>query len=163
MCPGSEQKEKVSGILLEPVRPFRVASLFEELRLETERSGKRPRVFLFKFGNPAWITARAAFSGNLFACAGYEIVDHSPFKNVEEGIVFASAGAYEIVVLCSSNEVYLDTAPAVQKALSGKSMVVIAGYPEEDMDALQKAGLEHFIHRDSNVLQTLMRFNKALL
>jgi methylmalonyl-CoA mutase len=152
-----------SGSTMKPLETFRLSQPFEKLRLETEASEKRPRVLLIKYGDPAWMTARATFAGNFFACAGYEIVDQSPFPNVEEGIAFAAAGAYEIVVLCSSNEVYLDTAPAVRKALAGKSIVVIAGYPADDIAALKEAGLEHFIHRDSNVLQTLMSFNKALL
>ena len=118
---------------------------------------------MFKYGNPVWMTARATFAGNFFACAGYEIVDRSPFENVEEGIAFASSGEFDIVVLCSSNDVYGETAPAVHKALSGLAMVVIAGYPEDNIHELKKAGLEHFIHRNSNVLQTLTSFNKALL
>jgi methylmalonyl-CoA mutase len=43
------------------------------------------------------------------------------------------------------------------------SLVVIAGYPDEAIDDLKKAGLEHFVHRNSNVLETLTRFNKELL
>jgi len=149
--------------LLTPLRPFRLSSPFEKLRLDTERSAKTPRVLLFKYGNPAWMTARATFAGNFFACAGYEIVDHPPFINVEEGIKFASSGAFDLVVLCSSDEIYGRTAPAVQKALTGLSIVVIAGYPEDNIDELKKAGLAYFINRNSNVLQTLTGFNKLLL
>ena len=90
-------------------------------------------------------------------------MDHSPFEKVEDGIRFASSADFDIVVLCSSNEVYGETAPAVHKALSGKSLVVIAGYPEENIEELKEEGLEHFIHRNSNVLQTLTGFNKLLL
>jgi len=152
-----------TGATMKALETFRLSKPFEDLRLETERSERRPRVLLIKYGNPVWMTARATFAANFFACAGYEIVDRSPFESVEEGIEFASSGDFQIVVLCSSNEVYRDTAPAVQKALTGKSMVVIAGFPADDMDELKKAGLEHYIHRDSNVLQTLISFNKALL
>ena len=152
-----------TGSTLRPLLAFRLSWPFEKLRLDTERSTKRPRVLLLKYGNPVWMTARATFAGNFFACAGYEIVDRSPFKNVEEGITFASSGDFDIVVLCSSDDVYGETAPAVHKALSGISIVVIAGYPANNIDELKKAGLEHFIHRNSNVLQTLTSFNKALL
>jgi len=109
------------------------------------------------------MTARATFAANFFACAGYEIVDPSPFKTLNEGLSFACSGNLDIVVLCSSDDVYSRTAPAIKKALSSRSMVVIAGYPDAYIDELQKAGLEHFIHRNSNVLQTLTGFNKALL
>ena len=148
---------------LTPLLPFRLSFSFEKLRLETEQSAKRPRVLLFKYGNPAWMTARATFAGNFFACAGYEIVDHNPFKNVEEGIKFGKSGAFDLVVLCSSNDVYRETAPAVHEALAGISIVVIAGYPADTIHELKKAGLEHFIHRNSNVLETLTSFNKMLL
>jgi methylmalonyl-CoA mutase len=109
------------------------------------------------------MTARANFAGNFFACAGYEIVDHSPFENVEEGLAFASSGDFDIVVLCSSNDVYRETAPMAYEALSASSIVVIAGYPVEAVEDLKKAGIEHFIHRESNVLKTLTMFNKMLL
>ena len=118
---------------------------------------------LFKYGNPVWMTARATFAANFFACAGYEIVDPGPFNTLNEGLSSACSGNFDIVVLCSSNDVYSRTAPAIQKALSGISIVVIAGYPADNIDELKKAGLEHFIHRDSNVLQTLTSFNKLLL
>jgi len=152
-----------AGSTLKPLQTFRLSSPFEKLRLDTERSAKRPRVLLLKYGNPGWMIARATFAGNFFACAGYKIVDHSPFKNVEEGIKFAKSKTFEIVVLCSSDDVYGDTAPAVQKALSGLSLVVIAGYPAGHIDELKKAGLEYFVHRNSNVLQTLTGFNNMLL
>jgi methylmalonyl-CoA mutase len=152
-----------NGSTLRKLKVFRLSYPFEKLRLDTERSGKRPKVLLLKYGNPVWMTARATFAANFFASAGYEIVDHSPFKDVEEGISFASSGGFEVVVLCSADEVYPNTAPAVQKALSGLSLVVIAGYPVEHIDELKKAGLEHFIHRNSNVLQTLTSFNNLLL
>ena len=58
-----------------------------------------------------------------------------------------------MVVLCSSDDVYGETAPAAHKALSGISIVVIAGYPADSIEELKKAGLEHFIHRNSNVLK----------
>ena len=160
--PKTEERDS-AGSTLKPLQAFRLSWPFEKLRLDTERSTKTPKVLLLKYGNPVWMTARATFAGNFFASAGYEIVDRSPFLNVEEGITFASSGDFDIVVLCSSDDVYGETAPAVQKALSGLSIVVIAGYPADNIDELKKAGLEHFIHRNCNVLQTLTSFNKALL
>jgi len=148
---------------LTPLLPFRASSLFEELRLQTEESGKRPRVLLFKFGSPAWVTARAAFSSNFFACSGYEILDQPVFSSVEEGIRVAGDSAADLVVLCSSDEAYTELATPVVKALGNHSTVVIAGNPVKDMEALQKAGIDHFIHVKSNLLETLQEFNSILL
>ncbi|MCD4711573.1 MAG: methylmalonyl-CoA mutase subunit beta [Bacteroidales bacterium] len=152
-----------SHTIFTPLKPFRLSSLFEKIRLETEKSTKRPRVLLFKHGNPAWMTARATFSGNFFACAGYEIVDRPPFKTVDEGVAFCNAEGFDVVVLCSSDDAYGEIAPVVQKALNGKSIVVVAGYPADSIESLRKAGMEHFIHMKSNLLETLTTFNNSLL
>jgi methylmalonyl-CoA mutase len=148
---------------LTPLHPFRPSSLFEELRLQTEKSKNRPKVLLFKYGDPAWMIARAMFSGNFFASAGYRIIDHPPFETVEMGIDFCRTGDFDIVVLCSSDNTYGETAPLVQKAISGTSIVVVAGYPSDSIETLRKAGLEHFIHKNSNMLEILTSFNKSLL
>ena len=58
----------------------RAASDFEALRLATEKSSVRPKVFMLTIGNLAMRLARAQFSSNFFACAGYEIIDNLGFK-----------------------------------------------------------------------------------
>ena len=145
------------------LHPFRISALFEEVRLETEGGKKRPRVLLFKYGNPAWVSARAAFSGNFFACAGYEILDQPAFSSVEEGIEAAQDSGADVVVLCSSDDAYSDFAPTVARSLSGKALVVLAGNPTEAIDSLKAAGIDHFIHMRSNLLDTLKEFNSILL
>ncbi|MEN8204053.1 MAG: methylmalonyl-CoA mutase family protein [Bacteroidota bacterium] len=162
MLKKKEETSQLDGDLT-PLVPFRVSSLFEELRLQTEESEKRPKVLLFKYGNPAWVTARAAFSGNFFACSGYEIMDQPAFSSVEEGIQVARDSAADLVVLCSSDDAYATLAPAVAEALKDLSIVVIAGNPASDMEALQKAGINYFIHLRSNMLETLKEFNSILL
>ncbi|MFH0755912.1 MAG: methylmalonyl-CoA mutase family protein [Bacteroidota bacterium] len=158
---GAQDEEADASMV--PLRPFRSAAMFEELRLETESSVKRPRVFLFKYGNPAWGSARAAFSGNFFACAGYEILEPHAFDSLEPGIAAAMDAQAEIVVLCSSDDSYTAMAPPVVEALKDKAIVVVAGYPADTIQALQEAGIEHFIHLKSKLLETLKQFNKLIL
>ncbi len=157
----AEEEQNEAQLL--PIQPFRLSTLFEEARLETEMSGKRPRVLLYKYGNPAWVTARAAFSGNFFACGGYEIVDQPAFATIEEGIQEAKKSNVDVVVLCSSDDAYAELAPAVYNELKEHSVIVVAGYPSETIELLQKAGIEHFIHMKSNLLETLKEFNKIIL
>ncbi len=145
-----------------PIHPFRVAGEIEELRLQTEKSKKRPRVFLLKYGEPAWRTARAMFAGNFFACAGYEILDNLGFDSIEKGITAAKKSAADIVVLCSSDEAYGTTAPAVYDALHENTLIVIAGYPKHSIEALNEKGIEHFIHVKSNLLDELRNFQDLL-
>jgi methylmalonyl-CoA mutase len=147
----------------EALKPVRFAAPFEELRLETERSLKRPVVFLLKHGHPAWMTARASFSANFFACAGYEILDQPPFDKIEEGIEAARIAQADVVVMCSTDDAYAEIAPPVAKALKDKSLIVIAGNPVDSLDDLRREGIDHFIHIRSNHLESLARFNKILL
>ena len=140
----------------------RAANEFEKLRLETERSGKRPKAFMLTIGNLAMRQARAQFSCNFLACAGYEVIDNLGFSTVEEGIEAAMKAQADIVVLCSSDDEYAEYAVPAFKALDGRVMFIVAGAPA-CMDELKAAGIENFIHVRCNVLETLREYNKKLL
>ena len=140
----------------------RAASQFETLRLETEQSGKRPKAFMLTIGNLAMRQARAQFSCNFLACAGYEVVDNLGFATVQEGIDAALAAKADIVVLCSSDDEYAEYAIPAFQALAGRAMFIVAGAPA-CMDQLKAAGIENFIHVRVNVLETLREYNAKLL
>ena len=140
----------------------RAASQFEQLRLDTERSGKRPKVFMLTIGNLAMRLARAQFSANFFGCAGYEIIDNIGFASVKEGVDAAVEKDADVVVLCSSDDEYAEYAPEAFKELNGRAMFVVAGAPA-CMDELKAQGIEEFIHVRVNVLDTLIKFNAKLL
>ena len=140
----------------------RAASEFEALRLETEASGKRPKAFMLTIGNLAMRQARAQYSCNFLACAGYEVIDNLGFKTVEEGVEAAMAAKADIVVLCSSDDEYAEYAVPAFEAVNGRAMFIVAGAPA-CMDELKAAGIENFIHVRVNVLDTLKEFNAKLL
>ena len=140
----------------------RAAVDFENLRLETELSGKRPKVFMLTIGSLVMRQARAQFACNFFACAGYEVVDNLGFKTVEEGVEAAMNAGADVVVLCSSDEEYADYAEPAFKALNNRAMFAVAGAPA-CMDDLKSKGIEYFIHVRVNVLETLKEFNANLL
>ncbi len=141
----------------------RGAEQFETLRLATEKSGKRPKVFMLTIGNLAMRLARSQFSSNFFACAGYEIIDNLGFDTVEAGVEAARKANADIIVLCSSDDEYADLAPQAKNAIgSGKEILVIAGAPAS-MDDLKAQGITNFINVRSNVLETLQKFNNELL
>ena len=138
----------------------RGASDFEALRLATERSGKRPNVFMLTIGNLAMRLARSQFSSNFFACAGYKIIDNLGFDTVQ-GVDAALEAKADIVVLCSSDDEYVTLAPEAKKTLGDKAILVVAGAPE-CMDELKAQGIDQFINVRSNVLETLQAFNAKL-
>ena len=146
---------------LKPLDFSRGAVQFEELRLATEKSGKRPKVFMLTIGNLAMRLARAQFSSNFFACAGYEIIDNLGFKTIEEGIATARKVNADIIVLCSSDDEYAEFAPEANTAIGGKEIFVVAGAPA-CADELKAKGINNFINVRSNVLETLKGFNNQL-
>lgn len=139
----------------------RGAEQFETLRLATEKSGKRPKVFMLTIGNLAMRIARSQFSCNFFACAGYEVIDNLGFASVEDGVAAARKAKADIIVLCSSDDEYAEYAVPAFQAVGGKEIFVVAGAPA-CMEDLQKAGIENFIHVRVNVLDTLKAFNEKL-
>ena len=153
-----------SGTCEKPIATLnfnRAACEFEALRLQTETSGKRPKAFMLTIGNLAMRQARAQFSCNFLACAGYEVIDNLGFPTVEEGIEAAMKANADIVVLCSSDDEYAEYAVPAFKALNGRAMYIVAGAPA-CMDELKAAGIENFIHVRCNVLETLKEYNAKL-
>ena len=157
-CGGQHECEKPYATL----DKARAASEFEELRLQTENSGKRPKAFMLTIGNLAMRQARAQFSCNFLACAGYEVIDNLGFPTVEEGVEAAMKAGADIVVLCSSDDEYAEYAVPAYQALNGRAMFIVAGAPA-CMDDLKAAGIENFIHVRCNVLETLKEYNAKLL
>src|SRR5574344_519361 len=143
------------------IESSKLASDFENLRMQTEMSGKTPTAFMLTIGKLAWRQARAQFSSNFLACAGYKIIDNLGFDTVEEGVDAALAAKADIVVLCSSDEEYATYAIPAFKYLNGRAMYIVAGAPE-CMEELKAAGIENFVHVRCNVLETLKDYNAKL-
>ncbi|MDR2949526.1 MAG: methylmalonyl-CoA mutase small subunit [Prevotella sp.] len=143
-----------------PLPTDRLGTAFEALRLATEKHGA-PTVFMLTIGNLGMRLARAQFSSNFFACAGYKIIDNLGFDTVEAGVKAAREKKADIIVLCSSDDEYTTYAPEAHKLVQGKEHFVVAGAPAS-MDELKAQGIEHFINVKSNVLETLRMFNAKL-
>ena len=143
------------------IETTRLAADFEQLRLATEESGKAPTAFMLTIGNLAMRQARAQFSSNFLACAGYRIIDNLGFDTVEEGVDAALEAGADIVVICSSDDEYATYAIPAFNYLAGRAMFVVAGAPA-CMDELKAAGIENFIHVRCDVLETLKEYNAKL-
>ena len=138
----------------------RLAADFEDLRIHTEET-KVPTAFMLTIGNLAMRQARAQFSCNFLACAGYKVIDNLGFKTVEEGVDAALEAKADIVVICSSDDEYAEYAIPAFKYLNGRAMFVVAGAPA-CMEDLKAAGIENYIHVKCNVLETLKEYNQKL-
>ena len=164
----SEGKEPATGCCccaekgeISALKPTRLASDFEALRLTTEKAKKVPVAFMLTIGNLAMRQARAQFSCNFLAAAGYKVIDNLGFATVEEGVDKALEAGADIVVICSSDDEYAEYAIPAFKYLNGRALYVVAGAPACTED-LKAAGIENFIHVRSNQLETLKEYNAKL-
>lgn len=146
---------------IETLNKSRLASEFETLRLATEKAEKQPVAFMLTIGNLAMRQARAQFSCNFLAAAGYKVIDNLGFETVEAGVDAALEAKADIVVICSSDDEYAEYAIPAFKYLNGRAMYVVAGAPACS-DELKAAGIENFINVKSNQLGTLKEYNAKL-
>lgn len=157
------QSEKPEG-LVKPIRQFRVAAAFEELRMLTDNysaTNKRPSAFMFTYGNLAMRRARAQFACNFFAVAGFDVIDNNGFADVNSGVSAALESGAEVIVICSSDEEYAEIAIPVFEQLKDKAITVIAGNPA-CADDLKAAGISKFIHVRTNLLEALRQYQTEL-
>lgn len=151
-----------TGTEVPVLRQYRGAEAFEKIRIATETSGIRPKVFLLTYGNLAMRKARSGFATNFFGVAGYEIIDNAGFKTAEEGVEAALKANADIVVMCSSDDEYAEIAEKVCQGLKGKvKSIVLAGYPKEQLEQYKEYGVNEFIHVKTNVLECLKSFQKT--
>ena len=124
-CCGKAEEEEHP---FKAISSTRLAADFEDLRIHTEET-KVPTAFMLTIGNLAMRQARAQFSCNFLACAGYKVIDNLGFKTVEEGVDAALEAKADIVVICSSDDEYAEYAIPAFKYLDGRAMFVVAGAP----------------------------------
>jgi methylmalonyl-CoA mutase len=156
-CGNKHENEKIA----EPVKPYRGSETFEELRMKTEIQENVPVAFMLTFGNLSMCRARAQFSCNFFAVAGFEVRDNNRFADISEGVEAALKAGASIVVACSSDDEYADAVPVINEKIAGKAIVVVAGDPACRPD-LEAKGVNHFINIKSNVLETLKKYQQEL-
>lgn len=147
------------------VAPYRGPQAFEELRLATEKHESTPKVLNLPLGNKSWRKGRATFSANFFGCAGYDIEDPIGFGDVDEAVKTITDQQPDIAVICSSDKEYKELVPAITDAVSkleNQPVLVLAGYPNKDIETYKEAGVDEFIYSKCDVLKTLQRFQNKL-
>lgn len=161
-APVEKRKELLAESDTKPLRLYRGASVFEEIRMRTQNSGRQPKVFLLTYGSPAMRRARASFARNFFACAGFEVIDNQGFELPADGIKASLEQKADITVICSADEEYPRIVPEICEKIKDRSLVAVAGYPKDSLDQLKDAGVRHFVHLRSDIVETLQVFQREL-
>jgi len=159
-----KSKNGTNGV--EPLITYRGAEEIEKLRFATDSyssKNKRPTVWMFTYGNLTMRKARSQFAANFFVCAGFDIIDNPGFETVEEGIEAAQQAKPNIVVICSSDNEYVDIIEPIFNTLKNDTIVVLAGYPKDLIDKLNQIGLTNLVHVKSNLLEELTRYQKLVI
>jgi methylmalonyl-CoA mutase len=141
------------GITAQPIKQFRLAEMFEELRIASEnfklKTGSKPKVFLATMGPLKQFKARADFSRAFFEVGGFEIVYPNGFNSTEEAIKSALDSKAQAVVICSTDDTYPELVPPIVKGIKEKSKdvaVILAGYPKDQIEEHKKSGVDDFIY-----------------
>jgi methylmalonyl-CoA mutase len=157
----------------EPITPVcltRASVSFERLREAADRfasrhEGRRPSAFLCNMGPLKEHKARADFSRGFLAAGGIEAISPEGFKTAGDAAgAFAQSGS-KLAVLCSTDDNYPALVPALVPALRAKvpaAVIVLAGYPQEQVEAFKQAGVDEFIHIRADAAQVLKTLQSKL-
>ncbi len=146
--------EKTPGGEIPTSEGVRIAEPFEQIRRRTsehaQATGRYPKVLLLQRGDVKMRGARSNFCMNFLGCAGFDIVESEEYQSTDA----------DLIVLCSSDPEYLAFAQDVCPQV--KVPVLVAGNPKEQIPALEAAGVQGFIHVQSDAIQTLTHWQDKL-
>jgi methylmalonyl-CoA mutase len=137
-----------------PLPQCRTAEPFEKIRQRTiehaRATGRYPKVLLLTHGDVKMRGARSTFCLNFFGCAAFDITVSDEYAGSDA----------DMIVLCSSDAEYLALAQDVCPKV--KVPVLVAGNPKDQIEALQAAGVQGFIHVLSDIVATLTEWQNKL-
>lgn len=142
-----------------PIPSQRASEPYEALRRAADAyavaRGQRPRVFLANMGPPKQHKARADFAQGFFAAGGFRISENNGFATPEEAAAAADESGAPAVVICSTDETYPEIVPPLVEAIRKKArdtIIILAGRPAEQVEALREAGVDEFIYLGADCL-----------
>lgn len=154
---------EIEELKVEPLNFIRASEPFEELRRASEeykkKNGNKPKVFLATMGSLKQYKARADFSRGFFEVAGFEVIYPSKgFDSVEDAVISAIDSNANVVTICSTDDVYPELVPSFVKGIKSKDknkIVVLAGYPKDQIEQHKANGVDAFIYLGANVIEII--------
>ncbi|MFD1314748.1 methylmalonyl-CoA mutase family protein [Namhaeicola litoreus] len=150
------------------LQPRRASLEIEAIRKRTEdlieKTGIRPVVELISYGNLTMRKARAGFAYDFLGVSGFNVLQEKSFDNFESGAIAAAKSDAHVVVICSSDQDYDETALEFVKnfrKLNKEKILLLAGAPT-NLEELSQAGLNGCINLRSDVIVTLSDIQKEI-
>ncbi|HTI99388.1 MAG TPA: methylmalonyl-CoA mutase family protein [Dongiaceae bacterium] len=160
------RNEDAPGEPIQPVCIARAAVGFEQLRAAMYRRPQGPaKVFLCNMGPLKEHKARADFARGFFSAGGYDVIAPAGFPTPAEAAAALRDSQAEVAVICATDENYPALVPALTAAIRANqpgTLIVLAGYPADQIAAHQKAGVEEFIHLRADAHEVLARIHAKL-
>mgnify|MGYP000880809065 CR=1 FL=1 len=155
----SGEQSPIANLQIAPIQPIRLAEPFEALRDWSEaygvRHGRRPQIFLANMGPLRQHKARADFTRGFFEVGGFEILDSGGFEGVATAVAAALAANAPAVVICSTDDTYPALVPPLVQSIKAQkpdAVVLLAGYPQDQVEAHKAAGIDAFIYLGADCL-----------
>lgn len=110
--------------------------------------------------------ARADFSRAFFEVGGFEIIYPNGFNSTDNAVKAAIDSEAQAVVICSTDDTYPELVPPIVKGIKEKSkdtVVILAGYPKDQIEKHKKSGVDDFIYLGADAHQILGNLLKRIL
>jgi len=154
---------------VETLKIVRLAEDFEQLRDAVEeykkKNGSAPKLFLANMGPLKQHKARADFSRGFFEVGGFDVIYPDGFDTPEQAAEAAVKSGAKVSVICSTDETYPELVPPFTKKvkeLDPNMIVVLAGYPKDQVEAHKEAGVDDFIFLGADVYAIISNLFKKL-
>ncbi|HQU72987.1 MAG TPA: methylmalonyl-CoA mutase family protein [Calditrichia bacterium] len=171
MYDGTESRGEDNGplVAVAPLDFTRGPAPYEMLREKVAVLRKeRPSAagfLLLPIGQPAQIRPRADFARGFCEVGGFDVLDPGTFPDPQAALDAVAKHRPAVVVLCAEDDHYPAWIPLLGDALKGEAhppFLVVAGAPGEQETSYRRAGVSFFVHRKSNILETLTALLKQL-
>lgn len=148
-----------------PVCLTRAARPIEGLRAAMDRQPKPAQVFLCNMGGLKEYKARADFAQGFFGVGGFDVVSPAAFKTTDAAVAAFAHSDARVVVICSTDDNYPALVPVLTAGIRTQkpdAIIVLAGFPQEQVEAHKKSGVNEFIHIRADVLEVLSKIHTQL-
>jgi methylmalonyl-CoA mutase len=126
-------------------------------------NGRRGRLLLVRLGPATESAPRVAFARGVADVGGFEVVVSPEVTSVEQATAAVASSDAVGAVLCGADTRYATDAALVAAALkaAGLRVLLLAGRPGPDADALRAAGVDDFIFAGADIVAVLERLLDA--
>ena len=99
------------------------------------------------------------------AVGGYDVISPEGFKTPAEAVDAFAQSNSRVAVICSVDANYPALVPPIAKGIRSRcpgAVILLAGFPQDQVEAHKQAGVDDFIHVRADVLEFITRLNSRL-